>query len=388
MEIKNLKRAAERIKKAIEKNEKIILFGDADMDGITSVIILKETIENLNGKVEKIGFPDREKDGYGLNEKALTSFKKYAPALLVVMDCGIGNFKEIDLANKISFEVIVIDHHEILEKMPNASIIVDPKQPGDVYPFKQLAAVGLVFYLSKIILGRKLKKSLEKNFLELTAMATIADMMPRIKDNKKIIEKGLESIRDSWRPGIQALFKTASLNIEMFNYLSLEQQIEKIDSFLNIPEFKNGYPLVYLLLTSQDERKAEKIATELFRKSLQKKEKIREIIDFLSKKYFNDKNPLIFDGDESWELILLGTVASVLCQKFQKPVFLYKKNEKESPGSIRAPKGINVVEALKNCSKFLITFGGHPQAAGFRVANNNLEKFKDCLIDYYSKNKQ
>ncbi len=383
MEIKNLKRAAERIKKAIEKNEKIILFGDADMDGITSVIILKETIENLNGKVEEIGFPDREKDGYGLNEKALASFKKYAPALLVVMDCGIGNFKEIDLANKIGFEVIVIDHHEVLGKVPNASIIIDPKQPGDNYPFKQLATVGLVFYLSKVILGKKLKKSLEKNFLELAAMATIADMMPRIKDNKKIIEKGLESIRDSWRPGIQALFKTASLNIEMFNYLSLGQQIEKIDSFLNIPEFKNGYPFVYLLLTSQDERKAEKIATELFRKSLQKKEKIREIIDFLSKKYFNDKNPLIFDGDEGWELILLGTVASVLCQKFQKPVFLYKKNEKESPGSIRAPEGFNVVEALKSCSRYLITFGGHPQAAGFRVANNNLKKFKDCLIDYY-----
>ena len=137
MEIKNLKRAAGRIKRAIKNKEKIILYGDADLDGAASVIILKESIKNLGGKVARVYFPDREKEGYGLNQKALNLLKKEAPALLILLDCGISNFKEIKLAKKLSLKVIIIDHHEVLEKLPEAEIIIDPKQPGDKYSFKE-----------------------------------------------------------------------------------------------------------------------------------------------------------------------------------------------------------------------------------------------------------
>jgi len=296
MEIKNLKKAAARIKKAIKSNEDIILYGDADMDGISSVIILKEAIENLGGKVRAVYFPDREKEGYGLNKKALADLKKYSPALLISLDCGIGNFEEVETAKEMGFEVIIIDHHEILGRIPNASIVVDPKQPGDKYPFKQLAAAGLAFKLSEHLLG---------------------------------------------------------------------------------------FPIAFKLLTCSSINEAKELAAMLFKKSVQKKEKIKEIISFLEEKISGDSQPIVFEGSSDWQLILLGTAASVISQKYQKPVFLYKKREKESVGSIRAPKGVNVVEAMKHCSKILITYGGHPQAAGFRVKNKNLNKFKECLIEYF-----
>ena len=389
MEIKNLKKAAARIKKAIKSNEDIILYGDADMDGISSVIILKEAIENLGGKVRAVYFPDREKEGYGLNKKALADLKKYSPALLISLDCGIGNFEEVETAKEMGFEVIIIDHHEILGRIPNASIVVDPKQPGDKYPFKQLAAAGLAFKLSEHLLGKKMTGALRNNFLELAAMATIIDMMPREADNEWIINQGTSLLRESWRPGIQALFDVCSLETDLnalsegFNYLSPIKQVEKMNSLLNIPDTKDGFPIAFKLLTCSSINEAKELAAMLFKKSVQKKEKIKEIISFLEEKISGDSQPIVFEGSSDWQLILLGTAASVISQKYQKPVFLYKKREKESVGSIRAPKGVNVVEAMKHCSKILITYGGHPQAAGFRVKNKNLNKFKECLIEYF-----
>ncbi len=391
--IKNLEKAGERIKKAIKDKENIVLFGDSDLDGVTSVIIAKETIQNLGGRVSAVAFPDRDNDGYGLNKKAISQIKKFGPALLIVFDCGIGNFEEIKIANKNGFEVIVVDHHEILGKLPEASIIIDPKQPGDEYPFKNLAAVGLSLYLSSFILGEKMTESLSQNFLELAAMATIADMMPRIEDNEEIIRKGLSSIRDSWRPGIKALFKIVSLEFDSpdvflekesqvkgFNYLSPIQQVEKINSFLNIPEIENGLPVIFQLLTTPNEEKAEKIVQNLLKKTLEKKEKIREIILFLEEKMTeNPFQKIIFEGNKDWRLILLGVPASIISSKYQIPVFLFRKGEKDSPGSARAPLGENLVKMMEKCSEYLITYGGHPPAAGFRVKNENLGKFKDCL---------
>ncbi len=379
VEIKNLKKAAKRILSAIKSKENIIIYGDSDMDGVSSVIILEEAIKNLNGEVTTIYFPDRERDGYGVNEKALSYLKKYSPALLITVDCGIGNFKEVKIAKKLGIEVIIIDHHEILGKVPRASVVVDPKQPGDKYPFKQFAAVGLVFKLSEVLLGKKMTGALRKNFLELAAMATIADMMPRIADNEKIIEEGLSSLRESWRPGIQSL-----LNIESFDSLNLIQQVIKINCNFNIPDVKDGLTAYLRRLSSLVIKEAEKLAKILFQKNIQKREEIREIILLLEDKISEEPNEsIIFEGSPEWHLILLGTAASIISHRYQRPVFLYKKGEKESPGSIRAPSGYNVVEAMKRCSKNLITYGGHPQAAGFRIKNEHLEEFKECLTKYF-----
>ncbi len=379
-EIKNLKKAANRILKAIKFKERIVIYGDADLDGVSSVIILKECIKNLDGEIAAVYFPDRE-EGCGINEKALKYLKKYAPALFLALDCGIGNFKEVEIARELGFEVIIIDHHEILDKLPSASIIVDPKQKGDRYPFKYFANVGIIFRLAKLLLKKGMAESLRRNFLELVAMATIADMMPRVDENKLMIEEGLKYLESSWRPGIQVLFR-----LEAFKSLPLFERVYKVNSLLNIRNIENRLPASFRLLTSLDKKEAEKLAEKLFEKSVQKKARIREIIeeakDKISKK---PTSSIVFEGSSNWELILLGVVASVIAQEEQKPVFLFKKGKAESQASIRAPDGFNTVEAMKNCSKNLITYGGHPQAAGFSIKNENLEEFKNCLIDYFKK---
>lgn len=380
-EIKNLKKAARRILKAIKSKEKIILFGDADLDGVTSVIILKESIKNLGGQVRAVYFPDREKEGYGISEKALRYFKKDASALFLALDCGIGNFKEVKLANELGFEVIIVDHHEVLDELPEASIIVDPKQKGDKYPFKHFAAVGLAFKLSELLLEKQMTESLRKSFLELVALATIADMMPRTDENRTMIIEGLDSLESSWRPGIRAL-----LGLEPFKSLSLIQRVYKINSLLNVRDIQNHLPAAFRLLSSFTEKEAKELAERLFEKGLQRRERIGEITEEVERKIFGkSEEPIIFEGDSNWELALLGVVASILSQKHKKPVFLFKKDKTESQAGIRAPSGFNLVEAMKSCCENLITYGGHPQAAGFRIKNEHLEEFKNCLMEYFEK---
>lgn len=381
-EIKNLKKAAQRILKAIKNKEKIILYGDADVDGTGSVIILKESIRNLNGQVQKIYFPDREKEGYGLNERALNYLKKWAPALLIVLDCGIGNFSEVKLAKKLGFEIIIIDHHQILNKLPQASIIVDPKQKGDKYSFKELATIGIAFKLSQILLRRKMTTALEKNFLELVALGTIADMMPQREENQDFIQKGLKNIRQSWRPGIRAFFEMEPFK----DYNDLIKQVSKIISILNVRDMKNRLPANFRVLTASSLREAKAIISLLLEKNLQRKEKIEKMVSQVKEK-LSLKLPeaIIFEGDSFWELTLLSPLASLICREYQKPTFLYKKEKHQSQGAVRVPKEFNGVKAMINCHHLLETYGGHPLAAGFRIKNENLEKFKDCLNNYFKK---
>lgn len=379
MEIKNLKKVAERIKKAIRNKESIILYGDADLDGITSTIILKESIKNLGGEVREVYFPDREKDGYGLNLKALDILQKEAPALLILLDCGISNFQEIESAKKIGFEVIIIDHHEVLDKLPEAAIIVDPKQPEDDYPFKVLATAGIIFKLFEALFKKKISANLRDGFLELVALATIADMMPQTEENKVMIEEGLNSLKKTFRPGLKTFLEINNA----FDDRSIKEISQMIISALSSGG-KQGYQnTTYLLLSSNDEKEAKNLAKDLVEKSYQKQMRIREITAEVEEAAFKKMaEPLVFEGSTFWQLSLLGSVASRICQKYQKPAFIFKKGEKESMGAVRTPTNVNGVEAMKSCSELLKTFGGHPLAAGFTIENENLEKFKDCLTKY------
>ncbi|MBU3942776.1 DHH family phosphoesterase [Patescibacteria group bacterium] len=378
MEIKNLKKAAERIIKAIEEKEKIIIYGDSDMDGVCSVILLKECIRNLGGENTLIYFPDRETDGYALTKKALKKLEKESPALFVTLDFSLTGFEELEIAKKMGFEMIVIDHHDILDKNPPADIFVNPKQKGDKYPFKLFANVGIVYRLGILLLKDKMTVNLRKDLLELATMATIADMMPREQDNEEIVIEGLSSLKDSWRPGIQALFA-----LESIKPLSLVYQVNKMNSLLNIRDIENELPVAYRLLTISNLEEAGKIVEDLLERSEVKKRMIGEILSEIKRRISAKKEPVVLEGHSTWELILLGIVASILADKHKKPFFLYRKGKEESQGSIRTFKGDNVVKAMQTCHDYLENYGGHPQAAGFKIKNKNLEKFKECLIEYY-----
>ncbi len=377
-EIKNLKKAAERILKAIDNQEKVIIYGDSDPDGVGAVIILEETIKELGLSPVAVYFPDRQKEGYGLNEKALKFLKKHSPALLVVLDCGIGNVEEVELANKMGFEVIIIDHHKILPQIPRASIICDPKQEGDDYPFKELATAGIVYKLSKMLFSIAVQEFKPEKFLEIVALSTIADMMALEADNEKFVREGLLALNFSTRPGLIAL-----MEVTEFKNWDIQEVRQKLVSILNAGETKNHLNEAYLLLTENDPAKAKRIIQLLINKSENRRQEISRITQEIEERM--DDELIVFDGDPGWPLILLGPSASVICNRHKKPVFLFHKGKDESPGAVRMPSGMDAVKAMMSCADLLKTYGGHSPAAGFRLKTENLEEFKKCLIKYFER---
>jgi len=384
--IKNLNKAAERIKKAAEKNERIVIYGDTDLDGVVSVVVLKEALQNLGRTRPFIYFPNREKEGYGINKKALAVMRRLSPALMIALDCGIGNFEEVMLAKKMGFEVIIIDHHEILKKIPNASIVVDPKQKGDEYPFKEFAAAGIVFKLAELLLGREFSISLRRSFAEIVALATIADMMVRTGDNKVLIGEGLRTIRESSRAGIKVFFEPEFSKAFNATPENLNDYISKMNSLLNVRDVQKGLPASYRMLTVNSLEVARNILRRLIKKNVNRRKMIEATVKQVEERIADRENDnLVFEGSSNWDIVFLSPVASIICQKFNKPVFIYRKEKKETQGTVRMPSGTNGVKALLHCSRLLKTYGGHPGAAGFRIINSNLEKFKKCLINYFKK---
>ncbi len=402
--IKNIEEAAERIKQAAQGKERIILYGDSDLDGIVSVVILEETIKNLGGRVDTVAFPNREEDGYGINLKAMEFLKNKAPALFITLDLGISNVKEVAVANKICFEVIIIDHHQILDRLPGAKIIIDPEQKDDKYPFKGLCTAGITFKLCQEILEKNMSLQLKNSFIELVALATIADMMPQVADNKIFIEEGLRSLPNTFRPGLRAfidILGSPPTNFEskFKNEQSFESNSKlvggkgkvaaggftKIISALNAAESVDFRNDSYELLTNSSSEKCREIAETLLAKVQQKQQRIKEITSEVEKRIVKKPDEIIiFEGDIAWKLTLAGPVASIIASKYEKPTFIFKKGDKESCGSVRSLKeGQNSVEAMKSCKELLVTYGGHPKASGFRVKNENLEEFKKCLIEYF-----
>lgn len=378
--IKNIQLAAERIKKAVENKERIILYGDSDLDGISSVVILEEAIKSLGGHIDCAFFPDRENDGYGINLRALEMLKNKAPALFITLDLGIGNLIEVDRANEMGFEVIIVDHHETLFGIPKAAIIVDPKQEADDYPFKGLANVGVTYNLCMELLGDGISKNLKNSFLELAALGTIADMVPQVQQNQEIIEQGLRSLKNTFRPALKAFLEILG------NGSVFEGSLPRIISALNAAESVNFENESYQLLTSSDVKKCKKIAEMLLNKNSFKQQQVKNIVQEVERRISQKPDShIIFEGDPSWHLTLAGSVASIICSKYEKPAFIFKKMDKESCGSVRNPKGTNSVDAMKECDSFLMTYGGHANASGFRIKNENLSKFEGCLKDFFKK---
>ena len=377
--IKNIEEASERFKKAVNNKEKIVLYGDSDLDGIASVVILKETLEIIGADTPFIYFPNRFEEGHGLNLEALEFLKKELSNkfLLVLLDSGITSFKEIKKARENQIEVIIIDHHQPLGKVPEASLIVNPKQEGDNYFFKNLANVGVTFKLSEEILKEKMTEAVRNNFLELTALATISDMMEQAYDNKFFIEKGIESLEKTKRKGLIFLKEKIKSN-------SIKETSQRIINLLNVGDIIDHKAEGYNLLISQDEKEIKKIAEGLIVKSEEKKNKVNKIIDEIEEKEQYSNN-FIFEYNSNWETSLLGTVASRLCQKTGKTIFLLGKGNKTIRGAVRASDGVNSVDVMSKYSNLLESFGGHPPAAGFKIKKENIEEFKNNLKDYFQK---
>ena len=383
MKLKNSDKFIKTIISAVHQKKRIILLGDSDLDGAGAVVIFKEALNLLSPFYKKknsivVYFPDREKEGYGLTQKALVYLSKFAPALLILLDCGIGNAIEVEKAKKKGFKVIIVDHHEILPSIPQC-LIIDPKQKGGSEDLRILCTAGLAYKLATDLLNKAMISYNPSQFLEIAALSTLADKVPLKGDNERIVKQGLMALDYTQRPGLRAL-------ISMTGFLNqgIREVEHKLLKALNSSQIVRHVNEDYLLFEAQSQNKIQALVKKLIYQGNIKREKADESLEEIISR-LNSKRQLniIFEGSKDWSLITLGRVASQLVNRYKKPTFLFKIGKKESVASVRLPSGFDGVKALSHCSKLLLTYGGHAPACGFRAKNSNLSELNDCLNKYF-----
>ena len=386
----DMEKAVQRIIKAIEEKEKIIIYGDYDVDGITSITVLKSFFRDLQIEVGEY-IPNRLNEGYGLNKEAIKKIAKDKYNLMITVDCGITGLEEIELAKSLGMETIVTDHHEPGEKLPNAIAVVDCKRKDNKYPFRELAGVGVAFKLCQALSKKlNLDEKLYLKYLDIVAIGTIADIVPLIDENRVIAKLGLKLLNQTRNIGISALLK-----------LSGYSQVDSMTVAFGIAPKINacgrmGYAydaLDLLFSNSKDEAivKARKLAE--YNNKRQEYEKIiyEEALEQIENKKLKNKNSIVLGGD-NWHHGVVGIVASKITETFYKPCLLvcYENGENTGKGSGRSIDGFNLFEALSKCKYLLNGFGGHSMAVGLSISKENLpllkEKFEEIASESEIKN--
>jgi single-stranded-DNA-specific exonuclease len=380
--ITGISEAVERIGKARKKEEKVTIFGDYDADGITSTVLLKETLEKI-GILASTYIPDRNKEGYGLNKDAIDFVKKkYQTNLLITVDCGISNREEIEYARRKKIDVIVVDHHSVPKSLPEKCILINPKLPGQKKSFMELAGVGVTFKVCLALWEKFMpqKTGHLKWFLDLVAIGTIADCVPLTGENRIFAKFGLIVLQKTKRIGIQEIIKTARLNISEENPPSAENIAYQIGPRLNAAGRMDHADLTLNLLLEKDVAKARLAALELEAKNSERQKITQEVYGEVKKTLGENANyKLIIRQGKNWPLGVLGIVAGKIAEEYHCPTFIFRENGNIFEGSGRSINVFNLIEAVSQLDGLLEKYGGHSQAMGMRIKKNNLVKFEKKL---------
>lgn len=394
--------AVKRLVKAIEKKEKIAIFGDYDADGVCGSVVLQAVLGELGADVSGgIYVPDRVKEGYGLNQEAIKKMKKGGVKLMVTVDCGVSEVADIDFANSLGLEVVVTDHHQPGKKMPKAKAIVNPWQAGDKYPFKELAGVGVAFKLAQALLadekclaasGKKIQPGWEKWLLDLVALGTVADCMPLLGENRTLVRYGLIVLAQTQRAGLQELMKIARLN-PVYEVDKLKTNLDTYSlGFVLAPRLNaagriDHADLAVDLLLTKDRGEAAVMAKKINDHNGQRQKITEEIVKEIERRVkddLSDKNkPVLFASDPNWSPGVIGLVAGKIADRHNRPAFIFSSASQAEPthlrGSARSVPAFNLIKAIGQCSELLTEFGGHIGAAGLELAAENLTAFKEKI---------
>ncbi|KKP63320.1 MAG: Single-stranded-DNA-specific exonuclease RecJ [Candidatus Moranbacteria bacterium GW2011_GWF2_34_56] len=378
---KDMQKAMERLKIAKEKNEKILVFGDYDADGITSSLILKITLEEVGFDVS-VYIPNKE-EGYGLNDEALKNFSQKGITLVITTDCGISNRNEVAGAGKIGMDIIITDHHHIPPEIPQAVAVINPKIKDCGYPEKNLAGVGVAFKFVQAIYETFLpdKKSDTKWMLDLVAIGTIADMVPLIGENRTMVKFGLLVLSKTRRVGLQEMFRVGRILIDENNFPDARKISFQIAPRINAASRMTHAEKAFALLAEGDRVLARDMALDIEAQNSRRQKETAQIVseaEKIASNFFRDKN-FILVANQNFPVGILGLVAGKMTDKFKRPVAILKKGDTESKGSFRSIPKIDIIETIEACSELLIKYGGHSQAAGITIKNENLEKFYDKM---------
>lgn len=375
----DMEKAAKRIKAALENKEKIVIYGDYDVDGITSTALMYDFLMSRGADVDYY-IPDRKGEGYGINIMAVNKLSRQGVKLLITVDCGITSIGEVEFAKLQGMDVIITDHHTCKERLPMAAAaIVNPKRPDCDYPFDGLAGVGVAFKLMLAVVMELGLNTTEyfKKYMEIATIGTIADVVPLMDENRIIVTKGLRALNNSSLPGLRAISEVAGLSGKPFDTSAVAFAIApRMNAAGRLGTAKTA---VELLLT-RDENRAREIALQLDaenkKRQMMEQSIFEDALGLIAQDPNFSKKRVIVLAKEGWHQGVIGIVASKINERFYKPCILITHNNGVGKGSGRSIPSFNLFDALSHCDKYLTEFGGHAVAAGL---NLNMSDFDDFV---------
>lgn len=387
-ELPNIQKAVERINKAVENSEKIAIYGDYDVDGITSTALLYRFFKNTYNLEVDYFIPDRIEDGYGLSKSSLEKLLQNEVDLIITVDCGITAFKEAEYLNKKNVDLIITDHHTPSEKLPTAEAVINHHLVEDEdYFASEIAGVGTAYKLIEA-LNYKQSREQKEELLPIVALGTVADIAPLKGENRVLVKNGLNLIKSSSVLGLKLLINKLDLNEDN---ISAGQIGFIIAPPLNAAGRIDNAEKALDLLITEDRAQAEKIAEDLIKinkKRQNEEEKIYKKAEEKVKKLDLKREKALILADSDWHSGIIGIVASRLLEKYHLPVILFAVDDdkKTAKGSARSISSLNIYQALNYCSSELINFGGHRAAAGLTVNLDQLENFRNKFNEYLNSN--
>lgn len=376
----DMEKSVNRIQQAIANGEKILIYGDYDADGITSTTVLKEALETLGAEVMYY-LPNRFKDGYGPNQKVYEEFIQFGIQLIITVDNGVAGHEAIAYAKEQGVDVIVTDHHELPETLPDAFSIIHPRHPKGNYTFKELAGVGVSFKLATALLGE-----IVPELLELVAIGTIADLVPLIGENRILVQFGLQHLHYTDRPGLQALCQIAGCNLEKVTEEDIGFQIApRLNALGRLEDASLGVEL----LGTFDLQEAKTYAKEIDTTNNKRKELVQITVE-KALQLVDEATPISFVAEKNWHEGILGIVAGRLVQERNVPAFVMTINEKTKlvKGSARGIASFDLYQAMSKVKGLFTAFGGHQMAAGFTLPLENLAAFQEAMASAFLKTSQ
>ncbi len=380
-----VERASERILKAVDNGEKIVVYGDYDVDGVTSTVLLYKFLKSIGADV-RYYIPERANEGYGINMIALNKLIKSGAKLLITVDCGITAVGEVEFAKLQGMEVIITDHHNCQGKLPQAYAVINPKISEGEYPFTGLAGVGVAF---KLILGIAVKskmntKEVFDEYCDLVAVGTLADLVPLRDENRIIVDRGLKKLqKGEGNIGIRALLEISGANKHGIGASSITFSVAPR---LNASgRLGSAQASVELLIEDNKEKaafQAQALDAENKERQMTELEIFNEAMQMIADNSQIAGKKVIVLSKEDWHQGVIGIVASRICEKFYKPAILISTKEGSGKGSGRSIPGFNLFEALSESKEYLKSFGGHSVAAGINIRTEDIQNFTECINKY------
>ena len=367
--------AVERTIKAIKNKEKILIYGDYDVDGITSTTVLKKYLMDRGISVDTY-IPNRLHEGYGLNKNAINTIKERNIDLIITVDCGISAIEEVDYAVRLGMDIIVTDHHEVGEKLPNALAVIDAKRKDNTYPFRALAGVGVVFKLIQALsIKLEIKPEEYLKYLDLVCVGTISDIVPLEGENRTIAKLGLMLIKVTRNLGLRELIKSSGYKEIDSNTISFG-----VAPRINACGRMGHEEEALKLFLADDLESATKITKELneYNTLRQSTEKAiyEDAVQQIEKNHLDENNSIVLGG-KGWHHGVIGIVSSKVTDKYYKPSILLSFEDNIAKGSGRSVPGFDLYEGLAKCEDLLEKYGGHSMAVGLTLKKENLENFKE-----------